>query len=249
MIINETPIISVISVCYNCENYIEKTILSLFNQSFKQYEYIIIDGGSTDKTLDIIKKLSRHFDKIDIISEPDRGIYDAMNKGVSRATGKYIYFLNIGDEFADEFVLEKVLPFLKRDVAIYYGDIIWGNELRHSCGKATIGNLIYREQMICHQAIFAPTEAYRKYPFDLNYNICADRDWILHSIKEGVPCIYMKNVVVAKYDLEGVSSNQDKFGVDSLRVTQKYGGLLAVVFVKCKRAVGKMYRKIFGKES
>ena len=96
----DAPIISVITVCYNVASTIEKTMLSVLNQTYKNLEYIIIDGNSTDGTVDIIKKYAERLTFW--ISEPDKGIYDAMNKGIVKATGKFLIFMNAGGEFPVE---------------------------------------------------------------------------------------------------------------------------------------------------
>ena len=101
----DAPIISVITVCYNVASTIEKTMLSVLNQTYKNLEYIIIDGNSTDGTVDIIKKYAERLTFW--ISEPDKGIYDAMNKGIVKATGKFLIFMNAGDQFLNEKVLSK----------------------------------------------------------------------------------------------------------------------------------------------
>ena len=106
----DAPIISVITVCYNVASSIEKTMLSVLNQTYKNLEYIIIDGNSTDGTVDIIK---RYAERLTFwISEPDNGIYDAMNKGIVKATGEFLIFMNAGDQFLNDkvFVRTKVDP-------------------------------------------------------------------------------------------------------------------------------------------
>ena len=115
-------IISVITVCYNAKSNLEKTILSVLNQTYSNIEYIIIDGGSTDGTIDIIK---RYDDKITYWqSEPDNGIYDAMNKGIQKANGEWINFMNAGDLFASTMILQQMLDAIKPGVRILRGNII-----------------------------------------------------------------------------------------------------------------------------
>ena len=113
--------ISVVTVCYNAAVSIEQTMLSVLGQSYPDIEYIVIDGGSTDGTVDIIKKYA---DRLAYwVSEPDKGIYDAMNKGIAAATGSYINFMNSGDSFYDNRVVEAVVPYLSSDMkAVIYGN-------------------------------------------------------------------------------------------------------------------------------
>ena len=97
---------TIVTVCFNCEQLIERTIQSVLSQNPDLFEYIIIDGKSKDRTLDVINQYRDRIDKV--VSEPDKGIYDAMNKGIALATGKYINFMNAGDYFVDSHVLENV---------------------------------------------------------------------------------------------------------------------------------------------
>jgi len=106
MTYNTHPVISVITVCYNAVNELERTILSVLNQTYNNMEYIIIDGGSTDGSIELIKKYE---DKISFwVSEPDKGIYDAMNKGIAKANGEWVNLMNTGDIFASNTVLEEI---------------------------------------------------------------------------------------------------------------------------------------------
>lgn len=113
--------LSVITICYNARDEIERTLLSVINQSFKDFEYIIIDGGSTDGTMDIVRKYS---DKINIIvSESDKGIYDAMNKGIKLAHGTWLNMMNAGDKFASDHVLSDVFKDeIKENISFLYSD-------------------------------------------------------------------------------------------------------------------------------
>ena len=115
-------LISIVTVSYNAVLTIEQTILSVINQTYPNVEYIIIDGGSTDGTVDIIKKYAN---KIAYwVSEPDKGIYDAMNKGGIRATGTFIQFHNAGDWLENEYVVEKIFKKNPKNVDVIYGDMI-----------------------------------------------------------------------------------------------------------------------------
>ena len=118
------PLISIITVSYNAVKTIEDTIVSVLGQTYSNIEYIIIDGGSTDGTLDIIKKYE---DKITYwVSEPDKGIYDAMNKGILKATGDYLFFLGADDKITCNF--NDIIHLFKDKNTVYYGDVLFGEE-------------------------------------------------------------------------------------------------------------------------
>ena len=116
---------TIITVCYNAEKYIKETVQSVLKQTFCDYEYIIEDGLSTDTTLKLAISLTDNNEKVIINSIPDQGIYDAMNKALEHATGEYIFFLNAGDCFSDDRVLERTSAFLdKHNADIAYGNIV-----------------------------------------------------------------------------------------------------------------------------
>lgn len=162
------PLITVITVVYNSVNSLENTIISVLNQSYKNIEYIIIDGGSTDGTLDIITKYN---DKIDYwISEPDMGIYDAMNKGLEVTTGEWIYFLGSDDILLES--MSRVSCYLQNSNTIYYGNAFFTKDQIIYDGKFNSLKIVMKN--ICHQAIFYPKSVFTKYKYNLKYKTLAD---------------------------------------------------------------------------
>ncbi len=166
-------LISIVTVSYNAVLTIEQTILSVINQTYPNVEYIIIDGGSTDGTVDIIKKYE---DKIAYwVSEPDKGIYDAMNKGVVVATGEWINFMNAGDIFTDGDVIDKLFH---QNIIINRVGIVFGDTLvvfRNREKIVRFGDDTHHKIMpSCHQSIFCRRNLLVSNPFDLRYKIAAD---------------------------------------------------------------------------
>lgn len=162
--------ISIITVVYNAADSLEETILSVINQNFDDFEFIIIDGGSTDGTLEIIKK---HQDQITLwISEPDNGIYDAMNKGISKAKGDFIYFLGGDDLLYSESVLEKISIRLNDNKKVYYGNVHFKTRNIIYDGKFNSLKIVTRN--ISHQSIFYSKHIFKKYLYDTKYKIFAD---------------------------------------------------------------------------
>lgn len=231
---------SIISICYNCETEVEKTVQSLKKQTFKNYEYIVIDGASTDHTLHKIYECTKGMENVRIFSEPDKGIYDAMNKGLEKVEGEYIYFLNIGDELYDPSVLSIVDSELESGVDFYYGNIVHVNNGNKNIilqkNKGTIFWALYREYMICHQSIFAGYGMFTGGGFDCSYQICADREWLIRKLRTGAKGKYI-NYPIAYYDDTGISSNYDKFEKESIRLSKEYG-MISYCFVVAKRFIG-----------
>lgn len=168
---SDKPKISVVTVSYNAVDTIEETMLSVLNQTYLNIEYIIIDGGSTDGTVDIIKKYA---DRLAYwVSEPDKGIYDAMNKGINAATGDYIYFLGGDDTLLNSTIINEIFD----TVDINCKDIIYGNVILQPSGKIYGGKFtkwkLIRKN-ICHQAIFYPRSALKEHPYTLRFRAYAD---------------------------------------------------------------------------
>jgi glycosyltransferase involved in cell wall biosynthesis len=203
-------IITVVTVSYNASRVIEETILSVINQTYPYLEYIIIDGGSTDGTIDIIKKYEH---KIAYwTSEPDKGIYDAMNKGLDRATGEWINFMNAGDCFYEKFTVEKVVNHLSSlSFAVIYGDYIAKTSIGLFYQKPTtpffLSNKYIVSKDICHQSVFVKTLLAQTIRFDLNYHISADFKMLYEIYKLNYPFFYISEAV-AVFEVEaGFSMN------------------------------------------
>lgn len=233
-------VFSIIIVSYNSSKFIDDTLKSIRDQSFTDYEIVVVDGNSTDDSVEKFELQSQFFENIKIISEPDRGIYDAMNKGISYTSGDYIFFLNLGDKFFDCSVLEKMSVLIEKTKCdLYYGDVMWGANRTNYPSK--LSHLYFlREKMPCHQAIFAKKSLLVKFPFNIKFKVCADRDWLIRAFKSGMT--YEKaDVITCYYDLNGKSSDYSNYGRDSLRVTRNSYGLIGTLFVRLKRLLGKAF--------
>jgi len=166
---------SIITVVFNGENEIEQTLLSCIEQNFQNIEYIVIDGASTDNTLNIVNKYRNRISKI--ISEPDKGIYDAMNKGISIANGEWLLFMNCGDQFFNSSVLSNVaseLTTISNNPEIIYGDAIYKYQNTSLLTKPMPIIKINREMIMCHQSIFVRKDIIKANKFDLKYKLAAD---------------------------------------------------------------------------
>lgn len=206
----------IVTVCYNAQDIIEDTIQSVLSQDFKDFDYLIVDGASTDATLDIIKEYADKDSRVRYISEPDEGLYDAMNKGAKNSKGDYIQMLNAGDVLFDNKVLSGLDDFIRShnlwlsDIngngnsrTILFGNIIYvyedGREESRlygpSCGKS-----IYYATGDCvnHQSIFASRQCFADEKPFLNeiYRINADRDWMMRNTRMGAKWISTGNTIV-----------------------------------------------------
>lgn len=195
--------ISIITVAYNAIHVIENTIQSVINQTYKNIEYIIIDGGSSDGTLEVIKKYEKYISYW--ISEPDKGIYDAMNKGIKAATGEWINFMNCGDSFVSNNVIELVFnDYIDSNINVIYGDTLLSYKHKFLVRKTlpTYDNF----PNICHQSAFTRNICLKKYPFNLKYKIAADIDFF-YKVFSHESFLYIP-ILIAKYDIsDGLSAN------------------------------------------
>lgn len=202
------PKISIITVCFNGEQYIEQTIKSVLEQKNIALEYIIIDGGSSDTTLDIIKQYESSIALY--ISEPDKGIADAMNKGIALATGDYILFLHADDYFKDNHVVFEASTLMQGKADIYAFDILFKKEnklLRKTTKR--FGVRTYFKTPVMHQGAFCKKELFKQLNgFDESLKIAMDYDFFLRAYKIGASMEIHHQVLSVMRDT-GVSSKQD----------------------------------------
>lgn len=216
--------ISVITVCFNAETTIENTILSVLNQSYTNFEYIIIDGKSTDNTMDIIfkykKRVSDSRINMVVISEKDNGIYNAMNKSIPLTKGEWLLFLNADDYFCDSDVLTHIAPEL--DLNLYdvvYGDTIFNksNSMYKYDESKPINEIM--EHMICsHQSIFTSKRVLSKFLFDEKYEIVADYNLFikLYLLDYKFKKI---NFPISVFSIGGISTNKSYYKRKELEIT------------------------------
>lgn len=223
-----TPKISIITIVYNNVQDIEYTILSVLDQSYNNIEYIIIDGESTDGTLEVINK---HKDRITtFISERDEGIYDAMNKGLKQATGDYVLFLNSGDALYDKDTISTVVE-KGNNADIIYGETKLIDEQhkvigdrRHKAPSSFDWQSFRFGMNICHQAIYIKREITS--PYDLNYQLSADIDWVIRAAKKAKTTQHV-NTYVARYLVGGMSQKKHKQSlIERYYIFKKHYGTL-----------------------
>ncbi|PRM98273.1 hypothetical protein CJ670_04080 [Arcobacter cryaerophilus gv. crypticus] len=175
---NKCPKVTVVTVTYNAEKYLEQTIKSVIEQDYPNIEYIIIDGASTDGTIDIIKQYEEHIDYW--ISEPDRGIYDAMNKGIDVATAEWINFMNAGDSFASNNILKDIFnkKTFEKDFDVLYGGvkIVDENYNYKEYISAKPMSEIWKGSYCNHQSLFVKTSIMKKNKFNLDYKLAAEKE-------------------------------------------------------------------------
>lgn len=217
------PLISIITVVYNSVNFLEGSIKSIASQDSKNYEHIIIDGGSTDGTLDIIHDYESQIHQW--ISEPDKGLYDAMNKGIRLAKGEYIWFINSGDKLYNNQTISTIESIIQQNSSpdILYGETVIIDENDNEIGLRrlkTPTNLnsksLFNGLVVCHQSFIIKRNIASEY--NLKYKIAADYDWVLRGLKNSKTVIN-SNLILSKYLDNGFSKNnipkalKERFGI------------------------------------
>ena len=210
-------LISVVTVCLNAQDLIEKTIQSVIYQDFNDKEYLIIDGASTDQTLEIINMYRHEIDVL--ISEPDKGIYNAMNKAIDLVSGEWVIFMNAGDFFVDSKVLSNISRSLDASVDVVYGDILIkkNGKLILKDSPSKIKNI--HRMPFCHQAVFTRLSLLRKFRFDENYALSSDFKFFKQLILGGFS-FRKVDLPITVYDRSGLSNIQRSRGLsENIQIT------------------------------
>lgn len=229
-----TPKFSVITVCYNAEATLEDTIQSVISQTYHHVEYIIVDGASKDRTMDIV---NRYRDRIAVVvSEPDKGLYDAMNKGIRLATGDYLCFLNAGDSFHEDDTLQQMVHSIH---TLQLPDVLYGEtelvdheghflRMRRLQAPEHLTWKSFRQGMlVCHQAFFPRRDLVM--PYDLRYRFSADFDWCIKIMKKS-KVLHNTHLTLIDYLAEGMTTRNHQASLrERFRIMARHYGWASTV--------------------
>lgn len=229
------PVFSIITVTYNASRWLERTILSVLNQSYPSIEYLIIDGGSTDGTVDIIRQYASGIAYW--VSEPDRGLYDAMNKGLQRATGDYVWFINAGDTLYTADTVQRIVTSMKKKVSL--PDVVYGETAIVDAEGRSLGmrrlkapaRLTWKSfrmgMLVCHQSFITKRTLAPLYNTD--YRLVADYDWCIRCLQQA-QTIHNTRLILSNFLDEGLSSVHRKASLkERYEIMCRYYGKLSTV--------------------
>ena len=229
-----TPKFSIITVTYNAEQVLEDTIQSVISQTYHHIEYIIVDGASKDGTLSIINKYRPQIDQV--ISEPDTGLYDAMNKGIALASGDYLCFLNAGDCFHEDDTLQQMAHTINGNELpdVLYGETTIVDSKRHflqmrrlSTPEILTWKSFRQGMLVCHQAFFVRHTLVE--PYDLRYRFSADFDWCIRIMKKA-RTLHNTRLTIIDYLEEGMTTQNHQASLNErFRIMAKHYGLISTV--------------------
>jgi len=237
---------SIITVAYNSESTIRDTLESVLQQTFEDYEYIIVDGNSTDHTLDIVKEYEKKFSgRLTYISEPDEGIYDAMNKGIRMAKGDIIGIINSDDWYEKDALLKVYEQSVDSPYAIYYGYMRIIDESNGKEIRCTINHPDYiREAMINHPATFVSRKVYEEFGmFDCQYKMSADYDFIIRMTKQDKVKFIPVYEILADFRMGGISGTVNAL-METMKIKKRYDMMTIMQYLAAMCFL--TARKIFG---
>lgn len=242
------PLFSIITITYNASKELPATMRSVAEQTFTDFEHLIIDGASKDDTVGIAKKMATP--NMTIYSEPDKGLYDAMNKGLRKAKGKYLIFMNAGDAFHDKHVLMQMSQVVGDDTDIIYGDTNLVDACREFVAKRhlsvpeklTFGSF-RKGMLVCHQAFVVRRELAPEY--DLRYRFSADYEWCLKCLKKTTysRCKNLHRVIV-DYLVDGLTDKNHKASLkERFAIMCEYFGYISTILFHLSFVPRYFYRK------
>lgn len=225
------PKISIITVVFNGADHIGRTIASVCDQTYKQIEYIIIDGKSTDNTLEVIAG----FEGVDlVISETDQGLYDAMNKGISVATGDYVWFLNAGDQVYGPHTVEQMVSGLEGSPDIIYGGTMIIDEDQNEIGDRRLKpprelswKSFRKGMVVCHQSLIVKKELAPEY--NLKYKLSSDFDWAIRALK-AADHTHNSNIILSRFLEGGLTEHNIRAGLkERFAIMRRFYGLIPTI--------------------
>ena len=246
-------IFSIITVVYNGEALLEGTIQSVLDQTYSDIEYIVVDGNSKDGTIDIIKKYDTKISKW--ISEPDKGLYDAMNKGIKMATGDFLLFLNTGDRLFDKNTLQRVADAYTTDTDVLYGEVMLVNDARAHLGTRSRlttqrlpKNLHWKSlqmgMVVCHQGFFARRQIT---PLYIDNNLCADIDWVINILKKSRKNTHTRTLI-SEYLVGGLSKQRHQQSLKNrFNILKKHYGFIPTLLAHIGIIIRSIFFKMIGK--
>lgn len=215
----DKPLISIVTVVYNGEKYLEETILSVINQTYDNVEYIIIDGGSTDGTLDIIRKYEERIDYW--VSERDNGIYDAMNKGIDVTNGDWIYFINLGDKL----LYIPISKLKQNNIDVLSGRVVLVGHRQNELFLPQLNWKFRIKNLLHHQGTFYKKNLINHY--SLEYKVFSDFDLNLSLFNQN-KSIFLTDEIIASHEMDGLSHNKKYFN-ENFHIIRKHSGNLYVL--------------------
>ncbi len=237
--------ISIVTITYNAAGSIQRTLDSVARQRYPHIEHLIIDGASKDNTVGIAeryKENNRH--EVIIQSEPDGGLYDAMNKGLQKATGDYVVFLNAGDSLYADDTIQWVAQCAESSPAVIYGDTAMtdaeGHFLRlrrHRPPQTLTWRSFKKGMLVCHQAFYVRLDIAKKFPYNLKYRHSADVDWCIRVMKEADRCglsLVNSNAILANFEEGGdTTQNHQASLVERFNVMADHYGWIQTILLHC----------------
>jgi len=243
---------SIITVTFNAKSVLQPTLDSVSEQTFRDFEYLVIDGASTDTTLQLVDQAAIPGTRV--WSEPDKGLYDAMNKAIDRAQGEYLIFLNAGDSFASPHSLERIALLAREHADVIYGQtqLVDDNRnvvgMRHLTAPSTLNWRSFKDGMlVCHQAFVARREIVPQY--NLKYRYSADYDWCIRVLRDSNRCAYFGDEPIISFLSDGgLTTQHHKASLkERYHIMCQYYGKIPTIARHVKFALRHLSRKLFNK--